>query len=876
MRPATPVYFADLPEVVRDSRLEVSFLSNGAQHYTIHPRAVRNRRVQRVQDRWLRREVFAEGGQGSVELQVLESARASTGRPLMRAVKKIRLRLTSNSGDLKLVQRELKAIFKFSQPRYSELFVQPSGWFIGDEFVYIAMEYYELGDLQTYLDDPERCPSNRLKEQDVHDISLQVLDALCMMHAEQFSHRDVKPKNILIKQQPPMQWWVKLGDFGISKHGEEVTSHQYIRGTESFMPPELRFQWKTSEELAYAIDMWSLGEMVFRALTGRPTFKVEQLVGYCEKRLNFPISPLSDVGASENVIDFIQKLVLPDPAVRLTSDEASEHPWIGMHNTRDDDFGTHHGNEGEASSYVEPAIRPLPSNDEYSAEWADVLSQTTNLSLSAFNEASVKKNASLSSNILNDEASGTWNTNPVDKGRENPSVVQKLQSTSDSSGPKNDHLDPSIVAEDAHSRPQLPKLELKETLDESRINELRKEYLGLQHQLREAGQADKFDAEAEAMGRRVVEIAITIFSNEPSQVFKAKEQLGALLTQYGDKAKDTEAALIFQEVVDSRLSTWPEDYSPMLDSLGSLVYILATLGRISEAISATRTVFKAAPPPKTENLNLGTFDPALQGILFIIKSFDKSKEWDLPLILATVPEGVRISSQIYGVGTDSHLDYMKELAKEAFAPSLLEVDFERQTIPEGQDAMTETHAERVRALEAISYNFMKNKMLSEAEEILRQTHGLQSAVMGSHHALTITAMRHLAGVIAKQGRFLAAKRLFLDVIKLRTEILGPGHFLTAAAMETLAVHYMRSQKYSQAEELLRLALTERRELTGDDHVEIVDLMYKISRVCTKQGKLSDAVEMSRQVLQLAPKVLGEEHARILKYRKDHAALLQQV
>lgn len=54
------------------------------------------------------------------------------------------------------------------------------------------MEYHELGDLQ-HLDDASRCPGKRLPEHDVHDISLQVLDALCLMYEQGFSHRDLKP-----------------------------------------------------------------------------------------------------------------------------------------------------------------------------------------------------------------------------------------------------------------------------------------------------------------------------------------------------------------------------------------------------------------------------------------------------------------------------------------------------------------------------------------------------------------------------------------------------------------------------------------------------------------------------------------------------------
>lgn len=75
--------------------------------------------------------------------------------------------------------------------QYSELFVHSYGWFMSDRWVYIAMEYYELGDLQSYLQN--KCPNKRLSESDLLPIASQVLDALYMMHREGFSHRDLKP-----------------------------------------------------------------------------------------------------------------------------------------------------------------------------------------------------------------------------------------------------------------------------------------------------------------------------------------------------------------------------------------------------------------------------------------------------------------------------------------------------------------------------------------------------------------------------------------------------------------------------------------------------------------------------------------------------------
>ncbi len=50
------------------------------------------------------------------------------------------------------------------------------------------MEYFVLGDLERYI------TSNSITEQDTKDITVDLLKAVKLMHAEDFTHRDIKPK----------------------------------------------------------------------------------------------------------------------------------------------------------------------------------------------------------------------------------------------------------------------------------------------------------------------------------------------------------------------------------------------------------------------------------------------------------------------------------------------------------------------------------------------------------------------------------------------------------------------------------------------------------------------------------------------------------
>jgi serine/threonine protein kinase len=64
--------------------------------------------------------------------------------------------------------------------------VRSFGWYENDAKVFIAMEYFPHGDLQSYLLSP-------IPEGEVKEIASQVLEGLAFMHDNGFAHRDLKP-----------------------------------------------------------------------------------------------------------------------------------------------------------------------------------------------------------------------------------------------------------------------------------------------------------------------------------------------------------------------------------------------------------------------------------------------------------------------------------------------------------------------------------------------------------------------------------------------------------------------------------------------------------------------------------------------------------
>jgi calcium/calmodulin-dependent protein kinase I len=70
------------------------------------------------------------------------------------------------------------------------------GWYDTTDNLYIAMEYFPLGDLQNYMIEYSPIP-----EQDVREVIYQVLEGLHYMHHEGYAHRDIKP-GVSCRQTP--------------------------------------------------------------------------------------------------------------------------------------------------------------------------------------------------------------------------------------------------------------------------------------------------------------------------------------------------------------------------------------------------------------------------------------------------------------------------------------------------------------------------------------------------------------------------------------------------------------------------------------------------------------------------------------------------
>ena len=186
------------------------------------------------------------------------------------------------------------------------------------------MEYFELGDLEKFI-------TSELTERDAKIIGRQLLEGLQVLHGYDLAHRDLKLENIFVARDSP-NWWIKIGDFGFSRHiWTKQTSMLSLVGTLNYMAPEILLDNDDQEDSSYtlAIDVWSLGCVIFRLLTRRFPFPENRgLRLYWYSKISFPTEALVESDVSKDGVSFISELMKSNPADRITVTTALLHSWI--------------------------------------------------------------------------------------------------------------------------------------------------------------------------------------------------------------------------------------------------------------------------------------------------------------------------------------------------------------------------------------------------------------------------------------------------------------------------------------------------------------------------------------------------------------------
>ncbi|KAJ5922686.1 hypothetical protein N7516_010389, partial [Penicillium verrucosum] len=191
---------------------------------------------------------------------------------------------------------------------------------------YLVLELAPEGELFNWI-----VNNKKMTEDETRGVFRQLFDGLKYLHERGIVHRDIKPENILVADR---NLNVKLGDFGLAKIIGEESFTTTLCGTPSYVAPEI-LQDSHHRKYTKAVDVWSLGVVLYICLCGFPPFSDE---------LNTPENPLTLAqqikmgrfdypspywdSVGDPALDLIDRMLTVDVDKRITVDECLEHPWM--------------------------------------------------------------------------------------------------------------------------------------------------------------------------------------------------------------------------------------------------------------------------------------------------------------------------------------------------------------------------------------------------------------------------------------------------------------------------------------------------------------------------------------------------------------------
>jgi ABC-type phosphate/phosphonate transport system substrate-binding protein len=243
---------------------------------------------------------------------VYEAEHTWTGRRV--AVKMLLTRDEDGEARMERFRREARSAARLEHPNIVDIL--DMGRDAEDGALFLVQGLLVGADLEQRL---ERSPP--LSAEELVTVLLPILDALRLAHRHGVLHRDIKPSNIFLVASSSGEIIPKLIDFGASKcldDGPELlrlTQSGLIVGTPIYMSPEqLR-----GEPLDARTDIWSLGVVMYRVLTGRLPFNAVNITMLVNQILTVHAPPIEHRGVPRRLAAVVHRALATDRQERFSS-----------------------------------------------------------------------------------------------------------------------------------------------------------------------------------------------------------------------------------------------------------------------------------------------------------------------------------------------------------------------------------------------------------------------------------------------------------------------------------------------------------------------------------------------------------------------------